>query len=92
MIFSSKFSVFIFVILALLPAIGLKSALLDCIDYHHDVIIEHMHYMNGKSEADAQYHEVNSSEVGNHDADEFRRYMEEEMKDDAIKVLTAVLK
>ena len=66
--------------------------ILDCIDYHHDVIIEHMHYMNGKSEADAQYHEVNSSEVGNHDADEFRRYMEENMKDDAIKVLTAVLK
>jgi hypothetical protein len=66
--------------------------ILDCIDYHHDVIIEHMHFLNGKSEADAGYHEVNSSEVGNHDADEFRRYMEENMKDDAIKVLTAVLK
>jgi hypothetical protein len=65
--------------------------ILDCIDYHDNVIIEHMHYMNGKSQADAQYHEVNSSEVGNHDAQEFRRYMEEEMKDDAIKVLTAVL-
>jgi hypothetical protein len=66
--------------------------ILDCIDYHHDVIIEHMHYMNGKSEADEQYHEVNSSEVGNHDAEEFRRYALEEMKDDAIKVAKAIMK
>ena len=66
--------------------------ILDCMDYRHDVIIEHMHYINGKSEADAQYHEVNSSEVGNHDAEEFRRYVNEEMKEDAVKVAKAVMK
>lgn len=66
-------------------------SILDCMNYHGDVIIEHMHYMNGKSQADAQYHEVNSSEISNHDGEEFRRYIQEDMKDDAIKVLTAVL-
>ncbi len=63
---------------------------LGCLDYHADVIVEHMHYMAGKSQVDAQYQEVNSSEVGNHDALAFREYCETQLKDDAIKVLMAV--
>lgn len=63
---------------------------LGCLDYHGDVIIEHMHYMAGKSQVDAQYQEVNSSDVSNHDALAFKEYCETQLKDDAIKVLTAV--
>jgi hypothetical protein len=63
---------------------------LGCLDYNPDVIIEHMHYMAGKSKADAQYLEVNASDVSNHDALAFREYCENQLKDDAIKVLMAV--
>ena len=62
----------------------------NCLDYHADVVIEHMHYMAGKSASDAQYLEVNSSEVGNHDALAFKEYCETQLKDDAIKVLMGV--
>lgn len=65
---------------------------LGCLDYREDVIVEHMHFMAGKSESDAQYLEVNSSEVNNHDAEAFREYAETQLKDDAIKVLMAVSK
>ena len=58
--------------------------------YVPDAIIEHMHYMAGKSQVDAQYQEVNSSEIGNHDAQVFKEYVENNLKDDAIKVLMAV--
>jgi hypothetical protein len=63
---------------------------LGCLDYREDVVIEHMHYMAGKSQVDAQYQEVNSSEVSNHDALAFREYCETQLKDDAIKVLMEV--
>lgn len=45
---------------------------LSCLDYNPDVIVEHMHYMAGKSKVDAGYQEVNSSEIGNHDAEAFK--------------------
>ena len=64
----------------------------DSLTYHPDVIVEHMHYMAGKSQSDAQYLEVNSSEVGQHDAKVFKEYCETQLKDDAIKVLEAVNK
>lgn len=64
----------------------------DCLTYHPDVIVEHMHYMAGKSQSDAQYLEVNSSDVSNHDALAFKEYAETQLKDDAIRVLTAVSK
>lgn len=64
----------------------------DCLTYHPDVIVEHMHYMAGKSQVDAQYQEVNSSDVSNHDALAFKEYAETRLKDDAIKVLEAVTK
>ena len=65
---------------------------LGCLDYRGDVVIEHMHYMAGKSASDAQYLEVNSSDVSNHDALAFKEYAETQLKDDAIKVLMAVSK
>lgn len=46
--------------------------------YFDDIIIEHMHYSNGKSLQDEMYAEVNSSEMYKHDEDEFRKYMKEE--------------
>ena len=64
----------------------------NCLSYHPDVIVEHMHYMAGKSQVDAQYQEVNSSTVSNHDAEVFRDYCTYELKEDAIKVLEAVSK
>jgi hypothetical protein len=65
---------------------------LGCLDYKGDVIIEHMHYMAGKSKVDAQYQEVNSSDVSSHDALAFKDYAETQLKDDAIRVLMAVSK
>ena len=63
---------------------------LGCLDYHADVVIEHMHYMAGKSASDAQYLEVNSKDVSSHDALAFKEYCETQLKDDAIKVLMEV--
>lgn len=63
---------------------------LGCLDYSPDVIIEHMHYMAGKSVVDAGYVEVNSSEIGNHDAEAFREYCVHQLKEDAIKVMMKV--
>lgn len=65
---------------------------LGCLDYKGDVIIEHMHYMAGKSKVDAGYQEVNSSDVSSHDALAFKEYAETSLKDDAIRVLMAVSK
>lgn len=64
----------------------------DCLTYHPDIIVEHMHYMAGKSASDAQYLEVNSSDVSKHDAQVFKEYCETQLKADAIKVLEAVSK
>lgn len=70
----------------------LMGQVLSCLDYNPDVIVEHMHYMAGKSKVDAQYEEVNSSEVGNHDAEVFREYCTHEIKEDAIRFLESVNK
>ena len=64
----------------------------NSLTYVPDAIIEHMHYMAGKSKVDAQYEEVNSSEVGNHDAEVFRDYCTHEIKEDAIRFLESVNK
>jgi len=63
---------------------------LSCLDYNPDVIVEHMHYMAGKSKVDAGYQEVNSSEIGNHDAEAFREYCTHQLKEDAIRVMMKV--
>ena len=70
----------------------LLGQVLGCLDYKADVVIEHMHFMAGKSQVDAQYQEVNSKDVSNHDALVFKEYAETQLKDDAIKVLMAVSK
>lgn len=64
----------------------------ESLTYVPDVIIEHMHYMAGKSKVDAQYEEVNSSEIGQHDVQVFMEYVEENLKEDAIQFLMKVLK
>ena len=68
----------------------LMGQVLSCLDYNPDVIVEHMHYMAGKSKVDAGYQEVNSSEIGNHDAEAFREYCTHQLKDDAIRVMMKV--
>lgn len=49
---------------------------LDAIWYFDDVIIEHLHFLAGKSQVDAGYIENNSNEVGLADRQELARYME----------------
>lgn len=51
---------------------------LDSIWYFDDVIIEHLHYLAGKSTADAGYLEVNAPDLSNADRVELQRYMTEE--------------
>jgi len=55
--------------------------------YFDDVIIEHMHYLNGKAEQDAGYVEANSSDVYSADKVEFERYIQDEFKTDMKQLL-----
>jgi hypothetical protein len=56
--------------------------------YREDVIIEHLHYLNGKSEKDAGYAEVNSPEIGSADRDAYVRYCRSgEFEEAALKIL-----
>lgn len=47
---------------------------IDRIQYLDDVIIEHMHYLVGKSKNDAGYAAVNNSAMAGHDNTEYQRY------------------
>jgi hypothetical protein len=49
---------------------------LDAIWYFDDVIIEHLHFLAGKSQIDAGYIENNSNDVGIADRQELARYIE----------------
>jgi hypothetical protein len=49
---------------------------LDAIWYFDDVIIEHLHFLAGKSQVDAGYIENNSNDVGIADRQELARYIE----------------
>lgn len=44
---------------------------LGTIRYLDDVIVEHMHFANGKAEKDAGYAEVNSNQVFDHDREQY---------------------
>lgn len=44
---------------------------LDALTYLPDVIIEHLHFLNGKSEEDDTYKRVNSSTIADHDRNAF---------------------
>lgn len=60
------------------------------IKYLPDVVVEHMHYLNGKSAEDATYQSVNSSEMAKHDALAFRHLRRGGLRDD-IRKLKALL-
>ena len=51
---------------------------LDSIWYFDDVIIEHLHFLAGKSQIDAGYIENNANDVSNADRLELQRYINEE--------------
>lgn len=60
---------------------------LNAIDYCGDVVIEHMHYLAGKAAEDARYQEVNSSDVYTKDRKTYEDYIQEEFKEDAMKLI-----
>jgi hypothetical protein len=57
--------------------------------YHNDVIIEHMHFANGKAEKDAGYAEVNSSEIFNYDRNEYSIFHQSGEFAKALELLTS---
>lgn len=59
---------------------------LDTLVYRNDVIIEHMHYLNGKAVQDAGYVEVNSSEIAIHDYQAFNNYKATKFNEDITKL------
>jgi hypothetical protein len=48
---------------------------LNSLVYNNDVIIEHMHYLIGKSDADELYLEVNSDKIASHDNEKYSDYV-----------------
>jgi hypothetical protein len=58
---------------------------LNAIWYFDDVIIEHLHFLAGKSQADAGYLEANAPDISSADGIEFRRYVDEEYPADLAK-------
>lgn len=60
---------------------------LKALDYLGDVVIEHMHYLNGKAEQDDRYQEVNSSDVYTRDRATFEAYITGEFKADMHKLI-----
>ena len=59
--------------------------------YFDAVIIEHLHYINGKATQDEQYKEVNSGEVFEHDQKAFAKYIEEQFDNDINKLKAELL-
>ena len=55
---------------------------LGCLDYRADVVVEHMHYMAGKSQADEQYLDVNSKEMYENDKKTYMEYVQTDLKHD----------
>jgi len=52
-------------------ALGIKTNLV----YLDDVILEHMHFINNKSQEDRLYREVNSPDIANHDKVQWEEYV-----------------
>jgi hypothetical protein len=65
---------------------------LDCIKYEQRAIIEHLHYLAGKSDNDAQYQEVNSDEMYRKDQETFIEYVKTDLRNDLEKIVTEVIK
>ena len=57
---------------------------------YDDVIIEHLHFLNGKSQTDEGYLEVNAPELSNADRIELQRYINEEYATDLAKFKESV--
>jgi hypothetical protein len=64
---------------------------LQCLDYLPEVIIEHLHFANGKAEKDAGYEEVNSGEMYKRDRQAFLDYLTDDLKADLEKLITQVV-
>jgi hypothetical protein len=63
---------------------------LDAIWYFDDVIIEHLHFLAGKSQVDAGYIENNSNDVGSADRQELVRYIESDYQADLARFKESV--
>jgi len=61
-------------------------AALGNLAYRHDVIIEHMHYLAGKSQIDEGYKEVNHVSVYQKDAEAYGKYVTESLLADVAKI------
>lgn len=61
------------------------------IEYLDEVIIEHLHYLAGKSKFDKGYAAVNNAEVAGHDNDEYKRYHESGEFDADVEKLKALI-
>lgn len=59
---------------------------LENANYVPEVIIEHLHFVNGKAEQDAGYLAVNNPAIHNHDQEVFRAYVVNELETDLRKV------
>ena len=60
---------------------------LGTLRYSGDVIVEHMHYLNGKAVEDAGYQEVNSTGIAFHDFVAFNKYKADEFDKDLAKLI-----
>lgn len=60
---------------------------LQCLDYAPEAVIEHMHYLAGKSTQDAQYAEVNSDEMYKTDRETYLEYVTNDLKFDLEKLI-----
>lgn len=64
--------------------------ILDALFYKDDVIVEHMHYLVGKSTVDEGYIEVNSGEIYNKDRETFIEYVNTEFAAEIAKLEEAL--
>lgn len=55
--------------------------------YSDNVVLEHMHYIRGKSELDEIYAEVNSKEMKHKDRDAYEKYLKEQFEQDIGKLV-----
>lgn len=64
---------------------------LDCLTYVREAVIEHMHYLAGKAQADEQYLDVNSQEMYRKDQESFIDYMQGQLKGDLERLIKEVV-
>jgi hypothetical protein len=60
---------------------------LQTLKYFPKVIIEHMHYSNGKSDKDSMYEEVNSKEMFKKDRTAYEIYLKNNFENDVSKII-----